>query len=89
MLQTTTLLKNRFILVVALLLGLNLSLLAQTSAERLETLKANAETALENKQIIRARDTYLRIFSTYSEMGDYAQAEIGRASCRERVCQYV
>ncbi len=74
MLQTTTLLKNRFILVVALLLGLNLSLLAQTSAERLETLKANAETALENKQIIRARDTYLRIFSTYSEMGDYAQA---------------
>ena len=50
MLQTTTLLKNRFILVVALLLGLNLSLLAQTSAERLETLKANAETALENKQ---------------------------------------
>ena len=54
------------------LLTVSLATMAQDS--QLDVIKQNAETALQNKQFVRARDNYLRLFTAYSNQGDYATA---------------
>src|SRR3546814_15422029 len=45
--------------------------------------------AREENHVMRALDRLDRIDLHEAEMLDQRQQEIGRASCRERVCQYV
>src|SRR3546814_953623 len=54
-----------------------------------DSLSANAIATSLNQQFSRIKDSFIAVFPPPPVMGLGTVGEIGRASCRERVCQYV